>query len=155
MVKIYSLLLVILLLVSCTKEETDNIETVSALIDNSDWQAFTMSASLVYPVPSGNPCFTISATSKNNQELEIIVFYPKTGKYISNQGCSGQYLEYQGRFLEKEYFWTNSGEVNIIFDTINDLVSGTFKFVLRNDIDPADTLVITDGKFNNLRYINY
>jgi hypothetical protein len=155
--KIYTLLLTMLLYTGCSKDENVVTPGMSATINNTAWSAFTIDTHTDYMVPSGFAAFTIKATSLDDQELTFTIFGTKTGKYLVHENCEITYSKQLNIFTHESYN-SKSGELNLSVDTLKNEISGTFSFVAKpyyKFTDMPDSLVITNGKFNNLRYTDF
>jgi len=153
--KIYTFLFGFLLFVGCSKDNNNNnnseIPELSATVDNAAWNAFTIDTHIVFSLPNMDENFSIFAVTKDGHELSLNIHGAKTGIYKVSQN-QNLWAEYQKTSLNHEIYGSNSGEVNLIVDSLNQEISGTFNLVLKSYLNTSDSIVITNGSFNNLRY---
>jgi hypothetical protein len=148
--KLYSIFFAVIFFAGCSKDNNESIPTLSATFNSGSWTAFTIDTHLDY-YTYNRDMFYIRATTKDEQELYINIYSIASGKYYINQYCSVSYTPSVSNFLS-DRFTANTGELNLTVDTVKNEISGTFEFVLKNQNNFSDSIVVTNGSFNNLRY---
>lgn len=106
----------------------------------------------------GNGLIGCRLLTESDDDFMVVVFGPtnfKPGAYFQNDQAdnvtySSLRLSSLGYHSENKDSSYNLVNVNFI-DTESNIVSGTFQFKLYNDMNPNDTIHITEGRFD-LRY---
>jgi Family of unknown function (DUF6252) len=145
------LFLVVLFIAGCSKENNPDLPELTATFNDTTWTAFTIDTHLQYDVPVGR-LFLIKAVSRNNQELYIQLGNVIAGKYSFPYNA---YATYQPAlsFYQRPLYRAKKGQINLIVDSLNNQISGTFNLILKNSDDRLlDSIVVTNGTFSNLKY---
>lgn len=147
--KVLIIIVTILLLIGCTKDEEGNIiwPAMSAVIDDVEWN----SATRVSVLEEGK--FIITGTALNGKSLSITVFGTTEGVYqlnLTSIKVAAVYKESINITTEDAYI-SVTGEVELTeVDTSKKKISGTFSFIVVRNL--TETINITDGEFTNLTY---
>lgn len=150
MKKVLLVLITVIVLISCTKDESGNIvlPSMNALIDGEQWN--TLSRATVLE----NDKFIITGASIAGKTLVITIFGTSEGLYELNLPLSNNagavYKESASTTTEDAYV-SVAGEVNLTsVDTSKKRISGTFNFIVTRNV--INTINITEGTFSNLLY---
>jgi hypothetical protein len=154
MKKIYRFFVVLLILASCSKDDNNNLPELSATVDNDVWNAFTIDTHIVISVPFGEESFSIIAVTKEEQQLELYILSIKSGIYAvtPNSEFFAVYRSKENLNQNSDRYYPTAGEINLAVDSVNQEISGSFNLVLKKYNSYNDSVVITNGSFNNLRY---
>jgi hypothetical protein len=178
MAKFYiSLLLFSWMLASCIKEEeeppmrpkNEGPVNFTAMVDSVSF------ACHAWATGAGCGLFQVNAheLAQNGVERSIQLYFPfdagkyyfvtpgtyplygfnKTGAYFV--GTGGKYNHQWLVSATTDYYspYTHTGSVTITkCDPANQLLSGTFQFNARNSLDSAQTICITQGVFNDVKW---
>jgi len=149
MKKIFFLLLLVLAIFSCSKDDNGNIfkASMSALIDDDEWKAVTR----ITILEEGK--FIITGTSLDGKILSITIFGTTEGIYelsLSSAMAGAVYKESASMSTDDAYI-SATGEVNLTdVNSSKKRISGTFSFIAIRNL--TNTIYITDEEFTDLTY---
>jgi hypothetical protein len=155
--KLQSILFILILALSGCMKEYEAINSLSVKVDGELWTAKNVYCDYNHTAKRAmiSAFKPIGVTDK---ELLFISFdmngtgiYPFTEDYTKAQSSFtaapyGMFLSYETKNPEGEIVVTE-------FDTINQIISGTYTFVAYHD--SVIKKVFTEGKFNKIHYIKY
>jgi hypothetical protein len=149
MKKAIFIILVVLLFIGCTKDEEGNIiwSTMSALIDNEEWNA----AKPLGVLEEGK--FIINGTALNGKSISITIFGTTEGKYELNLNATQVAAVYKEsiNITTEDAYISVTGEVDLTdVNNSKKSVSGTFSFIVVRNL--TNTVNITEGEFANVIY---
>ncbi len=146
---ILSLVTILLIIISCSKDDDGNIvlPTMSAIVGDEEWVTITRVTVLE------NGKFIITGTSVSGKSLVITIYGSSEGLYELNTTsvkAGAVYKESVSASAEDAYI-SITGEVNLTdVDTSKKRISGTFEFLVTRDV--LNAFVISEGEFTNLFY---
>lgn len=144
---ILAILSVVVIFNSCKKEDLITNASMTAKIDGVSWSSITR------VTVEKNGYFLITGTSVSGEIIEVTVFGNTASTYTldPNQAAATCGAVYKPDATSTDStFVSKSGKVILSkVDTKNNLISGTFNFVVTN-LDLSKN--ITDGVFTDLSY---
>jgi hypothetical protein len=150
MKKVGTIIVIILLLTSCSLEEIINelAPDMTAKINGTEWKA-----SIPYSVIEDDK-YILTGISLNGKSISITINGTSSGIYelsLTSTQCTAIYKESTSNSLDDAYL-AISGVVNLsAVDTDEKTISGTFSFTVIRDITES-AIEITEGKFSYLPY---
>ncbi|HLN53568.1 MAG TPA: DUF6252 family protein [Lentimicrobium sp.] len=141
-------LIVLMVVTSCKKDEKDNDPkpSLSVKIDGVEWTATKFQATYT---DLNNILQIMVATDNPLDFLHVSTIGYERGTYpLSDFGNSCTYKTYTSTFD-----FESDGEIIITSsDTVNNIVSGTFRFTGINSMNISESKTFTEGKFENIKY---
>jgi Family of unknown function (DUF6252) len=170
----FYIVIILVTLFSCTKQVSElppatqtGANTFGCKVDGKFWVpagfGIVPTAPTLEARFAGNGLFINArnfSSSPTETEFEIFLYdVPDNGNYVLNTtaayptGLNSSYAYYVHRRFSPDNEWITSspyiGTVNITkIDRANKIVSGTFEFQAVSLYDPAQTISITEGRFD-------
>ncbi len=155
-----AIILSLVLLNGCKKEE---LPSLSCKMDGSTWTSLfrliTMGATDL-----GDGFLIVATTGASTQDgayLSLLVRGTEAKEYDLAVALSGTTMQCGAIYFpngisgtESKKYIGRSGKITITeVDTEKSKISGTFSFTLSTDLAGTEKVVITEGKFENLKYV--